>query len=261
MQYLFLFIDKFFPAYYNRSMEKCKSPFSGNLLKIIAALSMTIDHVGLLLFPKILLFRIFGRLAFPIFAFFIAEGCRYTKNRARYLATLAGMAVVFQAVYYFASSGDWYLSIFVTFTLSVLLVYLYDNCKKSFTAEKNSTLLKVAALLAFLIALAGVYLLNRYFIVDYGFLGCLTPLCASLFLGAEGKLKVLDSIPCRVAAMALPLMGLALTVAATPQWYALLALPLLLLYNGKRGKYKMKYFFYIFYPAHLVLLYAIAYFL
>ena len=46
---------------------------SGNALKIIAAISMVIDHTGMLIFPGEDIFRIIGRLAFPIFAFFIAE--------------------------------------------------------------------------------------------------------------------------------------------------------------------------------------------
>ena len=57
---------------------------SGNMLKIIAAVSMFIDHMGAVLFPGVMIFRILGRIAFPIFAFMIAEGCRYTKNRIKY---------------------------------------------------------------------------------------------------------------------------------------------------------------------------------
>ncbi len=241
-------------------MEKCKNPFSGNLLKIIAALSMTLDHIGVMLFPKVVLLRILGRLALPIFAFFIAEGCRYTKNRARYLGTLVVMASLFQIVYFLATKDD-YLSIFVTFSLSVCLIYLLDACKKSFTDEKSSNLFKIATVTAFLLALVGVYLLNLWARIDYGFWGCVLPLFASLFLGAKGKFAWLERLPCRVSAMAIPLLGLALALPLRVQWYAFFALPLLLLYNGKRGKYKMKYFFYIFYPAHLVILYGIVYFL
>ncbi len=241
-------------------MEKCKNPFSGNLLKLIAALSMTLDHIGVMLFPKAILLRVLGRLALPIFAFFIAEGCRYTKNRARYLGTLVAMATVFQIVYYLATK-DSYLSIFVTFSLSVCLIYLLDECKKSFTDERASNFFKAATVTAFLLTLVGVYLLNLWVHVDYGFWGCVLPLFTSLFLGAKGKFAWLESLPCRVAAMAIPLLGLTFTLSLSVQWCAFFALPLLLLYNGKRGKYKMKYFFYIFYPAHLVILYGVVYFL
>ena len=64
-------------------MEK-QGVLNGNHLKLIAAFTMLLDHVGILLFPQIRLLRILGRLAYPIFAFMIAEGCRYTKNKLRY---------------------------------------------------------------------------------------------------------------------------------------------------------------------------------
>ncbi len=241
-------------------MEKCKSPFSGNLLKIIAAISMTLDHIGIMLFPYSLVFRLFGRIAFPIFAFFIAEGCRHTKNRARYLGTMAVMAFIIQLVY-FVAMDSLYMSIFVTFTLAVSLIYLLDFCKNTLVNEGGKTLYKIGATVAFIAAFVGVYFLNVYLEIDYGFFGCITPLFAHLFFGVQGKYAWLDSLPCRLATMALPMLGLPFTLTVPLQWYAFLALPLLLLYNGKRGKYKMKYFFYIFYPAHLVIIYGISYLL
>ncbi len=237
-------------------------PLSGNALKLIAALSMVLDHIGVMLFPEIELLRILGRLAFPLFAFFIAEGCRYTKNRARYLGMLVGMAAIFQLVYYFAMQSL-YMSVFVTFSLSVALIYLLDECKKAITNEYAKPWQRLLPLVAFLLALIATYLLNLYLEIDYGFLGCVTPLCATLFHGVEGKLQALDALPCRILTMGLPLLGLTFTSPLTPavQGFCLLTLPLLLLYSGKRGRYKMKYFFYIFYPAHLLLLYGISYLL
>jgi len=44
---------------------------------------MTVDHLGFILFPSLIILRIIGRIAFPIFAYMIAEGCRYTKNEKR----------------------------------------------------------------------------------------------------------------------------------------------------------------------------------
>ena len=69
---------------------------SGNGLKIIAAISMLLDHMGLMLFPRVTLFRILGRLALPIYGYMIAEGCRHTKSRKRYLLRLAAMAALCQ---------------------------------------------------------------------------------------------------------------------------------------------------------------------
>ena len=57
--------------------------FSNNQLKIIAMLSMLVAHVGEHLYPDVGFLRAIGRLALPLFAYMIAEGCLYTKNRAR----------------------------------------------------------------------------------------------------------------------------------------------------------------------------------
>ena len=54
---------------------------NNNQLKILAIVIMTIDHVGMEIMPQFRILRIIGRLAFPIFAFMIAEGCHHTKNR------------------------------------------------------------------------------------------------------------------------------------------------------------------------------------
>ena len=62
-------------------MNFLKQGLSGTAIKIIALLSMTIDHFGVIFFPKVELFRILGRIAMPIFAYMIAEGCRYTKTK------------------------------------------------------------------------------------------------------------------------------------------------------------------------------------
>ena len=71
---------------------------TNNQLKALAMVSMLLDHVGLMLLPEWNFLRILGRLAFPIFAYMIAEGCRHTKNRRKYLLTLLIMALGIQAV-------------------------------------------------------------------------------------------------------------------------------------------------------------------
>ena len=56
---------------------------TNNQLKIIAMITMLIDHIGIVLFPQIKIFRIIGRFAFPIFAYMLAEGCTNTKNKKK----------------------------------------------------------------------------------------------------------------------------------------------------------------------------------
>ncbi len=75
---------------------------SANQLKVIAALTMLIDHVGMILFPSIRLFRIIGRISFPIFSFMIYEGCKYTRNKKRYLLQIFIIGIFTTAVYLYS---------------------------------------------------------------------------------------------------------------------------------------------------------------
>ena len=53
---------------------------SRSTLKIIACISMLIDHLGFVMFPHIPIFHLIGRIAMPVFAFFIAEGAIHTRT-------------------------------------------------------------------------------------------------------------------------------------------------------------------------------------
>lgn len=218
-------------------------PFlSGNALKLLAALFMTIDHVGVLLLPHVIVLRILGRLALPIFAFMIAEGCRYTRNRLRYFGSVFALGVLCQIVYYLADRSL-YFSILITFSLSIATIYALQDWKDQKTPRSA---------LVFFGAVAGVYALNRVFAIDYGFWGCMLPVFAAAFQKTAWDRPWVN----------LGMLGLGLLVLAADlgqiQYYALPALPLLACYNGRRGRWKLKYFFYLFYPIHLVILQGIA---
>lgn len=223
-------------------MPVSNRPFSGNALKIIAAITMTLDHMGLMLFPRILLLRILGRLAMPIYAYMIAEGCKYTRNRKKYFGMVFGLGAVCQTVYWFVDH-DLYFSILITFSLSILLIYALQNWKKQQS---------LPSALLFAGAVAAVWGLNRIFEIDYGFWGCMLPVFAAI----PHRTKY-DRYPFSILTLGLGMILLALDLGDI-QIFSLLALPLLLAYSGKRGKWNMKYFFYIFYPAHLVILEGIA---
>ena len=218
-------------------------PFlSGNALKLLAALFMTIDHVGVLLLPHVIVLRILGRLALPIFAFMIAEGCRYTRNRLRYFGSVFALGVLCQIVYYIADRSL-YFSILITFSLSIATIYALQDWKEQKTPRSA---------LVFFGAVAGVYALNRVFAIDYGFWGCMLPVFAAAFQKTAWDRPWVN----------LGMLGLGLLVLAADlgqiQYYALPALPLLACYNGRRGRWKLKYFFYLFYPIHLVILQCIS---
>ena len=97
------------------------------------------------------------------------------------------------------------------------------------------------------------------FSVDYGILGVMTPVLTSLFMmpkDASEEYRRFDELPMHVAACFAALLLLS-GMGRGLQSYALLALPLLLCYSGERGRLRLKYFFYLFYPLHLVLLWGI----
>lgn len=225
---------------------------SGNTLKIIAAVSMLLDHIGVVFFPRVAVFRILGRLALPIFAFMIAEGCRYTKNRLRYFLTIFGLGALCQIVYY-VYDRDLYMCILVTFSLSMLVIYPLQNLKAAETAGKRCfwALVTVAAV-------GFVWLLNRWLVIDYGFWGCMLPVFAALVQG-RGKATAgkWDRKEIHVLILAVGAVLLAVDRGGVQIW-SLAALPLLLAYSGQRGKGNLKYFFYIFYPVHLALLQGLA---
>ena len=102
------------------------------MLKLLAAFSMLLDHAGLLFFPSEMGFRIAGRLTFPIFAFMIAEGYKYTRSRWRYWGMIAALAAVCQIVY-FVAAGDTYLSVLVTFSLAIPVVWVLQELQKKKT--------------------------------------------------------------------------------------------------------------------------------
>ena len=226
-------------------MEK-KGILNGNHLKLIAALCMLLDHAGILLFPRVRLLRVLGRLAYPIFAFMIAEGCRYTKNKLRYFLMVFGLGTACQLVYYFFS-GDTYLNILLTFSCSILLIYALQAAHGAADGKKQGLWSAV-----FCAGFMGAYGLTHILTIDYGFWGIMIPVFVAFSLG---KAKTGSKLP-----VFMLLAGLVLLAADLKgmQYYALLAVPLLLLYSGKRGKANLKYFFYIFYPVHLAVLQGIA---
>ena len=237
---------------------------SGNTLKLLAALFMLIDHVGLILFDNLEIMRVIGRLAYPIFAFMIAEGCRYTKNKIKYFGLVFGMGTLFQIVYY-VFEKSMVMNIFITFSISILIVYALQFFKKKLF-EKKSISLIVLSFLILACAIGVTYFLNKKVVISYGFWGCLLPAFASLFHADEKDenqklLQKIDSIPLSVFMTAICIVLIAVSLRKMNmilQEYAIFAIPLLLLYSGKRGKRKMKYFFYLFFPIHLALLYGIA---
>ena len=220
-----------------------KSGFTGNQLKILAMIAMTCDHVGVQLFPQAWWLRIIGRLAMPIYAYMIAEGCRHTRDRKKYFLRLFGMGVLCQAVY-FVAMGSLYMCILITFSLSVILIGLMDAVEREKNARNWGKLFAGTMLVFFLCSVLPDMLPHTDYAVDYGLPGVLLPV---LIYGAGTRGLLLG-----LALMALDSGGI--------QWFAFLAVPLLLCYNGQRGEANIGKLFYWYYPVHLVVIYGISLF-
>lgn len=218
-----------------------KFGLTGNQLKILAMIAMTCDHMGVQLFPQTGWLRIIGRLAMPIYAYMIAEGCRHTRDRKRYFLRLFGMGTLCQAVY-FAAMGSLYMCILITFSLSVLLIGLMDAVEREKNARNWSKLFAGTMLVFFLCSVLPDLLPHTDYAVDYGLSGVLLPV---LIYGAGNRGL---------------LIGLLLVALENGgfQWLAFLSVPLLLLYNGQRGKANIGKLFYWYYPVHLVVIYGIS---
>ncbi len=234
---------------------------SNNMLKIIAAVFMVCDHMGVILFPKVAILRIIGRLSFPIFAYLIAEGAKHTKNKLRHFLTMFSFAAVIQIVY-FIYDRSLEMSVLVTFTLSLIIIYALDALKAEIFALNVRWYGILLTSLLFVGSVALALFLDRTVDLDYSFSGCLLPVFPSVFNApkTDRPTEVFDKLDQKLPRILMTASGILMLSFdyGGLQFFSLLTIPLLLLYSEKRGKYNMKYFFYVFYPLHLVLLQGIA---
>ena len=205
---------------------------------------MVVDHVGLLFFPHDLLWRVFGRLAFPLFAFLIAEGFGRTSNVRNYLFRLLGFAVISQLAYLpFNYATGWSLAnLNIFFTLSTGLVALILVSCLSFFSSTPAIILICA--------------FADFASFDYGSYGILTVLLSRLVLTHRKiGLPTLLLFPQAVTLFRFASGFLSL------QYFASMSVPLIAVYNGERGLALPRTLFYWFYPVHLFILSLIWYLL
>lgn len=244
---------------------------TGSTLKMIAILSMLIDHTGAVLLERMLIQRgwyhamwqgeealtqfyqsnlglyalyfvmrqIIGRLAFPIFCFLLVEGFLHTRSVLKYACRLGIFAVISEVPFDLAFYGTpffWgYQNIFFTLLIG-LLVMIAFRC----IAEKLQTRF-VLKLPLYVLALAAGLVAADLLCTDYGARGVLSIMAIYIFRKVKWQ-QILAGCVTFLWEITAPL-------AFIPIGF----------YNGKRG-IKIKYFFYAFYPIHLFLLYLIAYF-
>lgn len=216
---------------------------SGSALKVIAMISMVIDHIALYLmeYGTVLYetMRCIGRIAFPVFAFLIAEGFIHTKSRYRYFFTLLGFAVISEIPWYLLNGADGTHNVMFTLALGVATLMFLEN------------LLQRSLVLGFLWTL-GMAELASWLGVDYEWRGILLIVILYLF-NRHGH-----SFPYSKGMQFFCTFALIMHYGVIG---AVMACMILYLYNGTRGFVQgniAKYGFYAFYPVHLLLMHIIS---
>lgn len=213
-----------------------KLKLSSNSLKVIAMISMFLDHLGYLIFPDIIILRIIGRISFPIYAYLISEGCKYTKNRTNYFLRTFTLGLICSIAYMIATQ-EVFLCILLTFSISMLIIYLIDYVKKSPT--NRFPLLIIVLIVTF-------YICN-VIEFDYGFFGILVPVITYL---SDNKLF-------KMSLFGISLLILTFNFGNTLELYSLISIPIIAIYDGTKGKLNLKLVSYLFYPVHFLVIYAI----
>jgi hypothetical protein len=212
-------------------LNKDKNIGGGNgrddTLKIIGIVTMAIDHVGLILYPQVIFVRVIGRLALPIFAWYLTQGYIHTSSLKKYVLRLGIFAVAAQVPYYIATHRTT-LNIFFALLLGLLALYAWEK-KRYF-------------LVGIIIVISGVIPL------DYSFYGILMILAFYIF--QEKKMAFLSQAI--VSSVGLYLYGVI-------QPFSLVGVALALYYPKNFTKIQInKYFFYFFYPIHLAIIYGVS---
>lgn len=180
------------------------------------------------------LMRIIGRLAFPLYIFLLVEGFRHTRDIKKYIGRMAIFALVSEIPFDLAIFGTVFetthQNVFITMTLGLIMLYILDQIQLKVSRFKS--------ILGFL-TICVFFFLNEYLKADYAGYGIL--FIAIIYLFRNNP----------------PVQALMIFIMGIGQYTAALSGPITYFYNGKKGKQINKYFFYAFYPAHLLLFYLI----
>lgn len=228
-----------------------KRGLSGGTLKWIAVISMLVDHAavvfyvasreaGRALLSRDLYFvlRSVGRLAFPLYAFLLTEGFFHTRSVKKYLFRLLLFGAVSEIPFDLAFRGVWlegsYQNVYFTLTLGLLAVWLWMRA-----TDGDARSCGVGRILLGLMGIAATALLAWLGKTDYGAWGVLTIAAMAILRRHEWQ---------RNLAAGAFLLGSNVIEAV-----GFVDFILLHYYNGERGR-QPKYFFYLFYPVHLLVL-------
>lgn len=213
---------------------------SNFVLKIIAVISMLIDHSGYLIFNGFSFMNYIGRLSFPIFAFLITEGYIHTSNLKRYFSRLLIFAFISQIPYILLFPNPFTLNILFTLALGLLALTVYDKSKN-----------KLLGILFVIFSAILAQLLH----CDYGWFGIATIYIFYIFKNKKIYMNMFFVFTTFINYLYYFAKTLRIEYLLIFLFCTLSLIPINL-YNGKKGK-NIKYFLYIFYPLHLIVLYLI----
>ena len=245
---------------------------SSRTLKLLAAVAMLADHIGSVFMrqftPEWYVFRGFGRIAFPIFCFFICEGYQRTRSLPRYFGRMTLFACLSEIPYDLCFSKTLYnpnkCNVFVTLLLGLLAVtsagtgskYVLTKLRAPEKLRENVYMQTLCALPVIALCLWTANKLHS----DYGWAG--VAIIYILFLFKKDRAAALVALAvanslllCMDITPAKGFFGVwTFDFLKTIQWAAPLACLPLGFYNGQKGPEILKRFFYVFYPAHLLVL-------
>jgi hypothetical protein len=239
-------------------------------LKLTAAVLMTLDHIGFYFPAAPVWFRWLGRGAYPLFLFCMVQGYSHTRSRKRYLLRLYFMSLFMTALGLFLDARfpsengygnhNIFLPLFLTgFLISTLELYQKDRKRGGLLLGAAALVQVLYGLLPFLLpftrdfsgdTLTGV--VPNLAVNEYGFAFIALGLALYFLRDRREALAAVYLVFCIYQFSAEALYGY-----APVQWMMVLALPLILRYNGERGR-GWKWFFYFYYPAHTCLLFLLA---
>lgn len=227
-------------------------------LHIMAMTFMLCDHLWGTIVPGNDWLTCIGRISFPIFAFMIVEGYFYTKNLRKYLLRILLFAVISEIPFNLVMGSrllyPLHQNVLWSFLISLGLIHWNEHARKNGVVWKR-------ALVGFLTVLLG-YILGLLTMVDFYHAGILTVLAFYFFRGRKwwnylGQFLSIAYINLEIlGGMVYEFSLIGMDFSIHQQGFALLAFIPIWLYKGKQGRHgkPLQYFYYAFYPAHLLIL-------
>lgn len=218
-------------------------------LKLIACITMLIDHFGHVIVPELPVpymaelyyaCRVIGRIAFPIYAFLLAEGMRHTRNPNKYVLRLGLGVLLAEIPFDFALFGGWtweHQSVMVTLTLGAIMIRCMDK-------TGNQLLKQLMMLLTAFVA--------EMLCCDYGFWGILMMGTFALTENLLWQSLCILLINWLIPSLDIPVLGIRMSI----QLFAFFAMVPIALYSGRKLTHNrmLQWGFYLFYPLHLLVL-------